>query len=333
MDHKTDLQQTAELMTMIHSFAMPLPSCPRFCNARKFRLDLRQKMSHSHFVSVVLLSLLFWAATTTATTTPLVLRIRQMDGSIQRIQFDEGQTTSSMTLSDLLKQRHLPAASSASSSQHCVLKFGNICVTLNGDSLESVKEGDDDLETLKQKSLEELGIRHGSLLTIATSDEKTKGGGLEQKKKSAKPGPTTGSSSDRWDPYPDIAKDYRTTLRQVERRKRSGGQLSFADLSELHRALHVVEAQPTASLLRLYLCPTVAERFATASKQQQQVSSKDGKTTTKTVSVPRVALLLGTIHRERRNPKKVRAKTSLSSTTESEEYCHAAKVQAVWEPP
>lgn len=46
-----------------------------------------------------------------------------------------------------------------------------------------------------------------------------------------------------------------------------------------------------------------------------------------------MALLLGTIQRERKNPtKRKRPKTSLSSTTEDEEYCTSAKVHALWQP-
>ncbi|KAL7562670.1 hypothetical protein ACA910_006361 [Epithemia clementina (nom. ined.)] len=295
------------------------------------------------FIILVLGILLTFASPSSASSpspssqqTPMVLRIRQLDGSIQRIQFEEGQSSSSLTLQQVIeKSRQILSAAEVSEAltdqeeKECALQFGKYCLPL----VQTDSEEEDESK-LRQKTLEELGIRHGSLLTLApkTNLGKPKGG-LQPKPKEKKAATTT-AKTDRWDPYPDLAKDYEAALRQVERRKRNAGKLSFADLSELHRSLHVVEAQPAAALHRLYLCPTVAERFATAVQPKPSSSSSSSSLSSPTSSVPRVALLLGTIHKERRHPKKKRAaKTSLSSTTESEDYCQVAKVQAVWEPP
>ena len=298
-------------------------SLSSYCSSPGFAKNfLRQSSLLGVLVFLVLCSRKAVECCPPSTSKPLVLRIRQLDGSIQRLQFQAKETTGSLngiSLEQVLqKSRDILELSMEGQEPHkeCALQFGNHCFPLKMDG-----EGEEQMD----KSLEELGIRHGSLLSIVpgidsgNSTTPEKGGGLQQKKKTVDQKQPS-SSSDRWDPYPELAKDYEKTVRQIERRKLTGGRLSFADLSKLHRALHVVEAQPTASLLRLYLCPVVAERFATASKTGSSLGA-------------RVALLFGTIHRERRDPKKLRHRTSLSSTTEVEEYCQVAKVKAVWEPP
>ena len=130
------------------------------------------------------------------------------------------------------------------------------------------------------KTLVELGLKHGSLLTLANNQKKSGSSQLTQRKKE--------EPSARFDPFPDLAKDYKAAMRKRLISRNTGS--SYADLADLQSALHTVEPQGKGPLLRVYMCRTSAERFAT----------KGGD----------CALLLGSFQRERIKP---RAKTSLST--------------------
>ena len=230
-------------------------------------------------------------ATASSTSNNFVVRIRQTNGMVQRVGLDPEkapQLTLRQVVKDFLEENDEDEA------EACSVQIGGQCIPL--DNHDSANAADEDT------TLESLGVRHGSLLTLIPPGRTNKG--LQKKPKEVATAKTA-----TWHPYPDLAKDYQSALRQIRRRSNAA---SYSQLSTLHRSLHVVEAQPTGTLYRLYLCSKAAERFASQ-------------------PAPRAAMLWGTIHRERQDLKRVRHKTSLSSTTEAEEMCQVAKVQAIWE--
>jgi hypothetical protein len=160
------------------------------------------------------------------------------------------------------------------------------------------------------QTLSSLGVKHGSLWTLVDTKPKIAS--------TTKPSFVVASSNnkDQWHPFPDLAKDYVSAVRQARRRK---GGLSYRDLAKMQSELHDVEAQPTGLLTRIYMCHVCADRFRNA------CITKD-----KTAVENQAGLLLGTLSRERLDVNRKRAKTSLSSTTEGDDYCQVAKVQAIW---
>lgn len=151
--------------------------------------------------------------------------------------------------------------------------------------------------------ISKLGVKHGSMITIQAKPKKTK----------TKPSFALDHDANQFQPFPDLHKNYHAAVR-ARARNRSGGS-SFGDLSNLHASLHVVEPQPTAPLLRVYMCHVSAARFHANTKAQ------------------RVGLLLGTVQRERVDTKPKKMRTSLSSTPSDADFCQVAKVHAIYEPP
>jgi hypothetical protein len=142
------------------------------------------------------------------------------------------------------------------------------------------------------------------------------------------------SSQQRWDPFPDLAKDYDGALRQFQlKQQRRRGMSSYTDLALLQANLHVVEPQPHGPLHRVYMCRQAAERFHTAVGASTKTTTNKKKNKSSVVTKNRVGLLLGTIQRERKEPQTKKPRTSLSSLPSDQEYCQVAKVHAIWEPP
>lgn len=246
------------------------------------------RIFHVFFLSILLLVVQYTAnasSTLPSSNPSFVLRLRFPDGSVERVGLDDA-TSQSATLQDVLAR--IPRARGLQA------KIGSKIISDDGDS----------------QPLRALGLRHGSLLTLtdpASQPTNRKTTGLQQKKSSAP------SRSDRWDPFPEIAKQYHAAKRQASRKK---GALSYGDLAKLQSELHVVQAQPDGPIQRIYMCRMSAEALATA-----------GSTT------PKAALLLGTIQRERKDQAgRKKARTSLSSTTADEDFVTAAKVHALWQP-
>ena len=217
----------------------------------------------------------------------MVLRVRLQDGSMERLQ--------------------VPAALQEKLSLQEALK--DVTPKLEGLSVRSGKSIQDPSQTIRQ-----LGLKHGALLSLVSSSSSSKPATLSQKKK-----PTAQQHSAHWDPFPDLAKDYETAVRKSKARR---GGSSFADLAHIQSSLHIVEPQAKGPLLRVYMCPTSAERFQAAGIQR-----KSGTVTC------RAAMLFGTVARERVKQKASKTRTSLSSQPTEQDFCHVAKVQAIWEPP
>lgn len=233
-------------------------------------------------------------ANTGGSSSPIVLRVRLADGSMERIQLENGKE-STMTLGDVLSP--FDVSSDAS------IRVGTKTAS-------------------RDEVLSAAGIQHGSMITVLAP--KT----AEKPKEPSRFAKRRASSKTGWNPYPELAKDYHAVVRETQKRRSTRQGMSYKDISKLQSSLHMVEPQKEGPLLRLYMCRVSAERFY--SNGVVKTKSK-GKATSDFQC--RAGLLLGTIQQERvdRRPKK--ARTSLSSQTADSEYCTVAKVQAVWEPP
>jgi len=94
--------------------------------------------------------------------------------------------------------------------------------------------------------------------------------------------------------------------------------------------MHTVEPQPEGKLFRVYMCSKAAARFQSNCISTVVTKSKQQQSSNMLVE-HRCGLLLGTLVRERKKPRAPH--TSLSSTTEEDQYGLAARVHALWEPP
>jgi cation transport regulator ChaB len=152
-----------------------------------------------------------------------------------------------------------------------------------------------------------------------------------------------------WDPFPLLAKDYHQVQKYISSRRRARRGLSYADLSRLRAALHQVEPQAIGTIQRVYMCQNSAIQFQSSAQHKLASLLDQSKSSTKTKektllatdsssidaddssSPITVAMLLGTIGRELRH-KKSKARTSLSSTTEDQEFVNVCHVHAIWQP-
>lgn len=216
------------------------------------------------------------AAGSSSSPSSILLRVRLPDGSVERLQV----SSSELTLKDALKPLNQPLEDL------------------------SIQSGTESLDP--SRALPELGIKHGALITLRSPSSAT------SQQTTATTTTTKEQHKQKFNPYPELAKDYSSALRRHQRQRRSSN--SFAALAELREELHVVEPQAASTVQRLYMCAPSAERFFQQSSSQQQ----------------QPALLLGTLVRERKEPRR-RPKTSLSSTTEPDEMCVAAKVHAIYQ--
>jgi hypothetical protein len=185
---------------------------------------------------------------------------------------------------------------------------------------DTIKVGNQAVNSNDGRTLKDLGIQHGSIITVVPNVTSRPPSGASRFSKSKQ-------DSQVWDPFPDLAKDYSQALLKTKRRRSSQNGMSYGDIAQLQSSLHVIEPQKEGPLKRLYMCQVSAERFRNNGRMQKKGQSKPD------ISC-RCGLLLGTIQQERvdqHRPKK--ARTSLSSTTADSEYCTVGKVHAVWEPP
>ena len=221
----------------------------------------------------------------------MLLRVRMADGSMERLQIPPGAETT-MSLQAALAG----LISDDEDKDNLTIRIGSSTV-------------EDDSQTLAA-----LGLKRGSLISLVSQ---------KNTEKTSKPQEPYFSSpvSDRWDPFPDIAKDYHKAVRKTKTRRSSQSGMSYGDLANLQSSMHLVEPQPEGPVKRVYMCANSAQRF-------QANCYKKAKNEFEC----RTALLLGTVQRERADLKQ-KARTSLSSQTESSQYCDVVKVHAIWEPP
>ena len=235
-----------------------------------------------------------------SSSSPLILRVRLQDGTMERIVVSDQNQPLQQVLSSAIDMK----------------EDSEIIVTN--------KQQQQPLDLSSSPS--SLQLSNGALLTVQSAKAKPTSG-LTQKKRKVE-------DEDVWHPFPDLAKSYHATKRRQQLLNQQRTSRSYGDLAHLQSQLHVVTPQPESVLKRIYMCSVSAERFYTASQQQNTATSTNGENPKKTSFTPSYGLLLGTISRERVDPsRKPKAKTSLSSTTSDEEYCQVAKVHAVWQVP
>lgn len=206
------------------------------------------------------------------------------------------------------------------------------------DDSAKIKVGNDEVDP--SKTVSELGLRHGSLVSVVppprpkpTAEEKA-AAALAAAKDAA-------TKSDRWDPFPSLAKSsgYSSQARRTKAvsRARSGG-MSYSAISDLRSSMHEVEPQNEGSVKRIYMCTTSADRFrdgchVVPTKKQMKAAAKAGRPKPQIETRNRCALLFGTAATERVDQKREKVRTSLSTPLYEREMCQVVKVQAVWEPP
>ena len=299
-------------------------------------------------IAITIISTLVFAVASAAPPT-VVIRIRTIDG-IRRVPLPNDDTTS--TLSSILASAGVALGDDDCANLKCRLDLDRSCAvqTSNGEVLDLSPNSAD-----KHKTAAELGLTHGSMITIfsppkSTSTDKSI---IMTSTTTSNPRRRDEQHVNRYDPYPDLAKSksYSTASRRARALSRGVSRgMTYGDISKVRSALHVVEPQSKGPLSRVYVCQVGAAKFqnhclvksntTTNNKQQSTIARKKKKNDVDDVNSNmrvenRVALLFGTINKEAmdkgRNTKK--ARTSLSSPRSDELTCEVAKVHAVWEPP
>jgi len=199
---------------------------------------------------------------------------------------------------------------------------------------------------VSSKSIAELDLRHGSLITLARPDAAAapSSGGMK-KKMMAKAAPAANSpaddiSSGRFDPFPALAKPaaHSAAARRLRALAHSSRGQSYERISKLRECLHQVEPQPEGPVKRVYMCTVSADRFkdgCTVKPTKKQIVAANKAGTVDQLRnrlVNRMGLCFGTIGSERVDQKRDKVRTSLSTPLYEREMCGVAKVQAIWEP-
>lgn len=165
------------------------------------------------------------------------------------------------------------------------------------------------------KSISELGLKHGSILSITSNSSS----GSKQTSSSASIRQLKKEVVSSFQPFPELAKkDAKRARYDLARQKKNRAVHSYGALLDRQSNFHVVEPQGTGPIHRVYMCATSAQRF------HSSVSKDKNK----------VALLLGTVQRERKDTaRRAKIQTSLSSQPKDEDFCQVVKVHTIWEPP
>ncbi len=252
-----------------------------------------------------------------------IIRVRTIDGSVLRVPLsDDG---SSSTISSILSTAGIDLDATDSKGVKCQVGPPG----RQTDVLDLSPNGKD-----RDTTAEELGLKHGSMITILPPPMPKK------KQVEASINTEENESSNRFDPFPDLAKSISFSAANRRARAMSRGVsrgMTYGDISRVRSTMHTVEAQPTGALNRVYVCQVGAARFQNHCVVQSKKKKPKGNTTKKGQDLNtienRVALLFGTINRERVDQSRKVARTSLSSTRDDQKMCDVAKVHAVWEPP
>jgi len=240
----------------------------------------------------------------------MIIRVRLGDGSMEKLSIPKG-TEDTMTLKQVLS-----SVEGVESEENPKKKAKGVSLRIGSKNVKDTSQ-----------TLSSLGIKHGSLITVIpppVDKEKLKKEKEEQLLSAA-------SNSDRFDPFPDLARDYKSALRKTKARRTGSGGMSYGDIARMQSSFHVVEPQPKGPIERVYMCASSAERFQSNCLVTKKPKKKGEKATTAIQN--RVALLLGTTNRERVDTKPVKVRTSLSSSPADRDYCNVIKVHALYEPP
>jgi len=259
-----------------------------------------------------------------STTSPTILRIRTVDGSVLRVPLPNDDPTS--TLSSILTS---VGVANNDDDDYTPLKCQ---VGLPGRSdcsttLDISKSGTDG-----QKTAQELGLKHGSMITILPPP-------IDKSTQDVSSNTNNNNNNDRFDPFPDIAKStsYSSASKRARALARGSRSMNYGDISKVRSTMHTVEPQSKGSLLRVYVCSVAAARFqnhciVNNTPTSKKKSSSKRKKEQQSQVENRIALLFGTINKERVNQGPKKARTSLSSSVE-DKMCEVGKVHAIWEPP
>jgi len=274
-------------------------------------------------LSVLLLSICAACVSAAGTT---IIRVRTVDGSVLRVPLpDDG---SSSTISSILNTAGIDL-NAADSDGKGSLKCQVGPPGRQTDVLDLSPNGKD-----RDTTAEELGLKHGSMITILPPPM--------PKKKEAQVTITVeeDENNNRFDPFPDLAKSISFSAANRRARALSRGVsrgMTYGDISRVRSTMHTVEHQPTGALNRVYVCQVGAARFQNHCVVQSKKKKPKGNTTKKGQDLNtienRVALLFGTINKERVDQSRKVARTSLSTSREDQKMCEVAKVHAIWEPP
>ena len=197
------------------------------------------------------------------------------------------------------------------------------------------------------KTAAELGLRHGSMITILSRPIAAKTDASTTTTASNNSPLREEQNDNRYNPYPDLAKSTSYTAASRRARALSRGVsrgMTYGDISKVRSTMHIVEPQSKGPLTRIYVCQVGAAKFqnhclvksntSSSNKKQSTIASKKKNGEDDKMRVEnRVALLFGTINKEAVDKGRKKARTSLSSPRSDEQMCEVAKVHAVWEPP
>lgn len=260
----------------------------------------------------------------TSTSSPTILRIRNVDGSVLRVPLPNDDPTS--TLSSILTSVGVGVANNDDDGNTPLKCQVGLPGRPNCTTLDISKTGTDG-----QKTAEELGLKHGSMITILPPP-------IDKSPQDVSTSNTNKNNDDRFDPFPDIAKStsYSSASKRARALARGSRSMNYGDISKVRSTMHTVEPQSKGSLLRVYVCSVAAARFQNhcivnnTPTSKKKSSSKRKKEQSQVEN--RIALLFGTINKERVNQGPKKARTSLSSSVE-DKMCEVGNVHAIWEPP
>jgi hypothetical protein len=179
-----------------------------------------------------------------------------------------------------------------------------------------------------EKTASELGIKHGSMITLVST---------KPTEKTPKESTKETYNQDRYDPFPDLAKSNSYSILSRRSRAIAGATRgrSYGEISRIREAMHTVEPQSEGPLGRVYVCRVGAGRFQNHCVDAAAGSGSNKKNRQKkeeSCIENRIALLFGTVNKERVDQSRKVARTSLSSAREEDKMCNVAKVHAIWEP-
>jgi hypothetical protein len=266
----------------------------------------------------LVLSILYAACVSAADTT--IIRIRTVDGSVLRVPLPDDD--SFPTISSILGTAGIDIDADDGDSKGAF----KCQVGPPGRQTDVL-----DLDT----TAEELGLKHGSMITILPPP-------TPKKDREAEVSSNVEEEEDynKFDPFPDLAKSISFSAANRRARALSRGVsrgMTYGDISRVRSTMHTVEPQPTGPLNRVYVCQVGAARFQNHCIVQSPKKKKPDNTTKKGQDLNkvenRVALLFGTINKERVDQNRKVARTSLSTSREDQKMCQVAKVHAIWEPP
>jgi hypothetical protein len=205
------------------------------------------------------------------------------------------------------------------------------------------------LATDGNKTMTELGLVHGSTITILKSSSSSSVSsdnhlGRHSKTNSNDKKKKRNEDDERFDPFPELATSSSRTTSIMSRRSRREKAM------KQNKRLHIIEPQSTSTtkdvIKRVYVCERSAAKFrnhciSTATTAAAAAATKKKRkaavTAATTIMENRVGLLFGTIERSSNNVANngiinSRSRKTMSSNSGSSGYEKIVNVHAIWEP-